>query len=153
MLSYIDLGRNEGGKLLHGGGIPKGDEFKRGFWVEPTVFGDMNMSTRLAKEEVFGPVMSIFKFHGEAEALAMANAIDLGLTAAVWTNDINRALRVAQSVQAGYVWVNEVSKHFLGAPFGGYKQSGIGREECIAELLSFTREKNIHINLRRKGGH
>src|SRR6202043_3189702 len=96
-LSYIDLGRTEGARLLCGGGIPKGDEFKRGFWVEPTVFGDVNMSMRLAKEEVFGPVMSIFKFHDEAEAVQMANAIDLGLTAAVWTNDINRALRGAQS--------------------------------------------------------
>src|SRR5258708_33473981 len=116
VLSYIDLGKSEGGKLLHGGGIPKGDEFKRGFWVEPTVFGDMNMSMRLAKEEVFGPVMSIFKFANEAEALAIANAIDLGLTAAVWTHDINRALRVAQSVQAGYVWVNGVAQHYRGVP-------------------------------------
>ena len=145
VLSYIDLGRNEGGKLLHGGGIPKGDEFKRGFWVEPTVFGDMNMSMRLAKEEVFGPVMSIFKFHDEAEAVQMANAIELGLTAAVWTNDINRALRVAQSVQAGYVWVNAVGQHYRGVPYGGFKNSGTGREEGISELLSYTEEKVINI--------
>jgi betaine-aldehyde dehydrogenase len=145
VLSYIDLGRSEGGKVLHGGGIPKGDEFKRGFWIEPTVFGDMNMAMRLAKEEVFGPVMSIFKFRDEAEALAMANAIDLGLTAAVWTNDINRALRVAQSVQAGYVWVNGVGQHYRGVPYGGFKNSGIGREEGISELLSYTEEKVINI--------
>jgi betaine-aldehyde dehydrogenase len=145
VLSYIDLGRNGGGKLLHGGGIPKGDEFKRGFWVEPTVFGDMNMSMRLAKEEVFGPVMSIFKFHDEAEAVQMANAIELGLTAAVWTNDINRALRVAQSVQAGYVWVNGVGQHYRGVPYGGFKNSGTGREEGISELLSYTEEKVINI--------
>jgi acyl-CoA reductase-like NAD-dependent aldehyde dehydrogenase len=145
VLSYIDLGRNEGGKLLHGGGIPKGDEFKRGFWVEPTVFGDMTMSMRLAKEEVFGPVMSIFKFRDEAEALQMANAIELGLTAAVWTNDINRALRVAQAVQAGYVWVNGVGQHYRGVPYGGFKNSGIGREEGISELLSYTEEKVINL--------
>jgi acyl-CoA reductase-like NAD-dependent aldehyde dehydrogenase len=145
VLSYIDLGRSEGGKLLHGGGIPKGDEFRRGFWVEPTVFGDMNMSMRLAKEEVFGPVMSIFKFRDEAEALAMANAIELGLTAAVWTNDINRALRVAQAVQAGYVWVNGVGQHYRGVPYGGFKNSGIGREEGISELLSYTEEKVINL--------
>src|SRR5258706_545662 len=107
--------------------------------------GGMNMSMRLAKEEVFGPVMSIFKFANEAEALAIANAIDLGLTAAVWTNDINRALRVAQSVQAGYVWVNGVGQHYRGVPYGGFKNSGICREEGISELLSYTEEKVINI--------
>jgi len=147
VLSYIDLGHKEGAKLLHGGGVPQGDEFKRGFWVEPTVFGDVNMSMRLAKEEVFGPVMSILKFTTEAEAIQMANAIELGLTAAVWTNDINRALRVAQSVQAGYVWINGVGQHYRGVPYGGFKNSGIGREEGISELLSYTEEKVINIVL------
>jgi len=147
VLSYIDLGRTGGAKLLHGGGIPQGDEFKRGFWVEPTVFGDVNMSMRLAKEEVFGPVMSILKFRTEAEAIEMANAIDLGLTAAVWTNDINRALKVAQAVQAGYVWVNGVGQHYRGVPYGGFKNSGVGREEGISELLSYTEEKVINIVL------
>ena len=145
VLSYIDLGRTGGAKLLHGGGIPQGDEFKRGFWVEPTVFGDVNMSMRLAKEEVFGPVMSILKFRTEAEAVEMANAIDLGLTAAVWTNDINRALKVAQSVQAGYIWINGVGQHYRGVPYGGFKNSGVGREEGISELLSYTEEKVINI--------
>jgi acyl-CoA reductase-like NAD-dependent aldehyde dehydrogenase len=147
VLSYIDLGRTGGAKLLHGGGIPQGDEFKRGFWVEPTVFGEVNMSMRLAKEEVFGPVMSILKFRTEAEAIEMANAIDLGLTAAVWTNDINRALKVAQAVQAGYVWVNGVGQHYRGVPYGGFKNSGVGREEGISELLSYTEEKVINIVL------
>ena len=147
VLSYIDLGRTGGAKLLHGGGIPQGDEFKRGFWVEPTVFGDVNMSMRLAKEEVFGPVMSILKFRTEAEAIEMANAVDLGLTAAVWTNDINRALKVAQAVQAGYVWVNGVGQHYRGVPYGGFKNSGVGREEGISELLSYTEEKVINIVL------
>jgi acyl-CoA reductase-like NAD-dependent aldehyde dehydrogenase len=147
VLSYIDLGHKEGAKLLHGGGVPQGDEFKRGFWVEPTVFGDVNMSMRLAKEEVFGPVMSILKFTTEAEAIQMANAIELGLTAAVWTNDINRALRVAQAVQAGYVWINGVGQHYRGVPYGGFKNSGIGREEGISELLSYTEEKVINIVL------
>lgn len=147
VLSYIDLGRTGGAKLLHGGNIPQGDEFKRGFWVEPTVFGEVNMSMRLAKEEVFGPVMSILKFRTEAEAIEMANGIDLGLTAAVWTNDINRALKVAQSVQAGYVWVNGVGQHYRGVPYGGFKNSGVGREEGISELLSYTEEKVINIVL------
>jgi betaine-aldehyde dehydrogenase len=145
VLSYIDLGMKEGAKLLHGGKVPQGDEFKRGYWVEPTVFSDVNMAMRLAKEEVFGPVMSVLKFKTETEAVQMANAIDLGLTAAVWTNDINRALRVAQQVQAGYVWINGVGQHYRGVPYGGFKNSGIGREEGISELLSYTEEKVINI--------
>jgi acyl-CoA reductase-like NAD-dependent aldehyde dehydrogenase len=144
---YIDLAKKEGAKLLHGGGVPKGDDFKRGYWVEPTVFGDVNMSMRIAKEEVFGPVMSVLKFSTEAEAISMANAIELGLTAAVWTNDISRAIRVAQAVQAGYIWINGVGQHYRGVPYGGFKNSGIGREEGISELLSYTEEKVINIVL------
>ena len=144
---YIDLGKREGAKLLHGGGVPKGEEFQRGYWIEPTVFGDVNMSMRLAREEVFGPVMSLLKFNTEAEAIERANAIELGLTAAVWTNDISRALRVAQAVQAGYIWINGVGQHYRGVPYGGFKNSGIGREEGISELLSYTEEKVINIVL------
>jgi betaine-aldehyde dehydrogenase len=82
------------------------------------------------------------------------NQVEYGLTCSIWTNDLVTAHRTAAAVEAGYVWINDVSKHFLGAPFGGFKQSGIGREECIEELLGFTREKNIHLNLRRRsGGH
>jgi aldehyde dehydrogenase (NAD+)/betaine-aldehyde dehydrogenase len=144
---YIELGKKEGAKLLHGGGVPAGEEFKRGYWIEPTVFGDVNMSMRLAKEEVFGPVMSVLKFKTDAEAVTMANAVELGLTAAVWTNDINRALRVAQAVQAGYIWINGVGQHYRGVPYGGFKNSGVGREEGISELLSYTEEKVINIVL------
>jgi betaine-aldehyde dehydrogenase len=147
VLSYIDLGRTEGARLLLGGGLPQGDLFKRGYWIEPTVFGDVTMKMRIAREEIFGPVMSILKFSTEAEAIEMANAIDLGLTAAVWTNDINRALRVAQAVQAGYVWINGVGQHYRGVPYGGFKNSGIGREEGISEMLSYTEEKVINIVL------
>jgi betaine-aldehyde dehydrogenase len=147
VLSYIEIGKKEGGKLLHGGGVPKGDAFARGYWVEPTVFGDVTMSMRLAKEEVFGPVMSILKFNTDAQAIDMANAVDLGLTAAVWTNDITRALRVAQAVQAGYIWINGVGQHYRGVPYGGFKNSGVGREEGISELLSYTEEKVINIVL------
>ena len=147
VLKYIALGKDGGAKLLHGGGKPQGEAFQRGYWVEPTVFGQVDMSMRLAKEEVFGPVMSILTFKTEQEAIEMANAIDLGLTAAVWTNDINRALSVAQKVQAGYVWINGVGQHYRGVPYGGFKNSGIGREEGISELLSYTEEKVINIVL------
>jgi len=81
--------------------------------------------------------------------LKVVNDVDCGLTRSIWTNDLHRAHRTARAVEAGYVWVNETGKHFLGAPFGGYKQSGIGREESIDELLAYTQEKNIHIRLRR----
>ena len=97
-------------------------------------------------------MLSIFKWRAEDELLAQVNQVEYGLTCSIWTNDLATAHRVAAAVEAGYVWINEVSKHFLGAPFGGYKQSGVGREEGIEELLSFTREKNIHINLKRRVG-
>jgi betaine-aldehyde dehydrogenase len=80
--------------------------------------------------------------------LAQVNSVEYGLTASIWTNDLSTALRTAKAVQCGFVWINEVSKHFLGAPFGGFKQSGLGREECFEEMLSFTQEKNIHVRLK-----
>lgn len=99
----------------------------------------------IAREEIFGPVLSVLKWSDEAAMLADVNAVDVGLTCAIWTNDLAAALRLSAAVEVGYVWINEVSRHFLGAPFGGVKLSGLGREECLQELLSFTREKNIHI--------
>ena len=105
---------------------------------------------RIAREEIFGPVLGVLKWHDEAQMLAEVNDVEYGLTASIWTNDLDTAHRTAMAVEAGYVWVNEVSKHFLGAPFGGFKQSGIGREECFEEMLSFTQEKNIHLKLRPK---
>lgn len=145
VLSYIEIGRSEGAKLLCGGGAPKGDLFANGYWVEPTVFGDMTTGMRLAKEEVFGPILGIFRFRTEDEAVAIANDVDLGLTAAIWTQDIHRAVRLARRVEAGYIWINGVSAHFRGVPFGGFKNSGVGREEGISELLSYTEEKAINI--------
>ena len=145
VLSYIELGKKEGATLLLGGRRPQGEMFEKGYWVEPTVFGDVTMSMRIAREEIFGPVMSIFRFKTEAEAVEMANDVDLGLTAAVWTQDISRALRVSQAIEAGYIWVNGVGTHFRGVPYGGFKNSGVGREEGISELLSYTEEKVINL--------
>src|SRR5204863_92559 len=138
--------------LIAGGKSPSDPNLAKGFYVEPTVFADVTMDMRIGKEEIFGPVLSIFKWRAEDELLAQVNQVEYGLTCSIWTNDLATAHRVAAAVEAGYVWINEVSKHFLGAPFGGYKQSGVGREEGIEELLSFTREKNIHINLKRRVG-
>jgi betaine-aldehyde dehydrogenase len=103
---------------------------------------------RIAREEIFGPVLSILKWSDEGKMLEEVNAVEYGLTASIWTNDLSTAHRTAAAVQSGFVWINEVSKHFLGAPFGGYKQSGIGREECFEEMLAYTQEKNIHVKLR-----
>jgi betaine-aldehyde dehydrogenase len=120
-----------------------------GFFVEPTVFVDVTRAMRIAREEIFGPVLAILKWSNEARMLDEVNAVDYGLTCSIWTNDLSTAHRTAMAIQAGYVWINEVGKHFLGAPFGGVKQSGFGREECLEELLRFTQEKNIHVRLRR----
>ena len=152
ILGFIESGKREGARLVSGGQVPSDPSLSRGLFIEPTIFADVTMDMRIGKEEIFGPVLSVFRWSDEAEMLAQVNQVEYGLTCSIWTNDLSAAHRTAAAVEAGYVWINEVSKHFLGAPFGGYKQSGIGREECIEELLRFTREKNIHINLRRRGG-
>ena len=149
---YIASARDEGARLVYGGNRPSDPALQGGFFVEPTVFCDVTPSMRIAREEIFGPVLAIMPWSDEAEMLRQVNAVDYGLTCSIWTRDLDTALRTAGSVQAGYVWINEVGRHFLGAPFGGVKQSGLGREECLAELLAFTQEKNIHVRLARRAG-
>jgi betaine-aldehyde dehydrogenase len=148
ILGFISSAKEQGGRLLCGGGHPADPALAKGFFIEPTVFADVQPSMRIAREEIFGPVLSIFKWSDEAAMLEEVNAVEYGLTASIWTNDLSIAHRTAGIVQSGFVWINEVSKHFLGAPFGGYKQSGIGREECIEEMFAYTQEKNIHVKLR-----
>ena len=152
VLGYIEAGKADGARLLAGGKRPSEPHLAKGFYVEPTVFADVTMDMRIGKEEIFGPILSILKWSDEERMLAQVNQVEYGLTCSIWTNDLVTAHRVAGAVEAGFVWINDVSKHFLGAPFGGYKQSGVGREEGIEELLSFTREKNIHVNLKRRAG-
>lgn len=147
-LSYIEIAKEEGAKLLCGGKRPDDPELKNGFFVEPTVFHGVAQSMRIASEEVFGPILSVLKWNDWESMIEDVNSVEYGLTCSIWTNDLNKAHRTATRAQAGFVWVNEVSKHFLGTPFGGFKQSGIGREECLSELLSFTQEKNIHIRMK-----
>ncbi len=153
IMKYIAAGKEDGARLVSGGKRPDDPALAKGLFIEPTIFADVNMGMRIGKEEIFGPVLSVFKWSDEDKMLAEVNQVEYGLTCSIWTNDLATAHRTAAAVEAGYVWINEVSKHFLGAPFGGYKQSGIGREECIEELLRFTREKNIHVNLKRRTGH
>ena len=154
VLGYIEAGKQDGARLLSGGKRPSEPHLAKGFYVEPTVFCDVTMDMRIGKEEIFGPILSILKWSDEDKMLAQVNQVEYGLTCSIWTSDLVTAHRAAAAVEAGFVWINDVSKHFLGAPFGGYKESGVGREEGIEELISFTREKNIHLNLKRRtGGH
>jgi betaine-aldehyde dehydrogenase len=147
VLRYIEVGRAEGARLLCGGGPPADPALKTGLFIEPTVFVDVKPTMRIANEEIFGPVLAILEWTDEQAMLEAVNAVGYGLTCSIWTRDIGRAHRTAMRVEVGYVWINEAGRHYLGAPFGGVKQSGIGREECLDELLSFTQEKNIHVNL------
>lgn len=148
VLAFIASGHADGARLLCGGGVPDDPGLARGNFVEPTIFADVTMAMRIAREEIFGPVLSILPWSDRQQMLRDVNAVDYGLSCSIWTNDINLAHRTAMETEVGYVWINEVGKHFLGAPFGGVKQSGFGREECIEEMLQFTQLKNIHLRLR-----
>lgn len=146
-LRYIDIGKADGARLLAGGGKPAGEAFSRGYWVEPTVFADVTPGMRIAQEEVFGPILSVMRWRDVDEAIAICNGVEYGLTASIWTRDINGALTTAQRLQTGYIWINGVGAHYKGVPYGGYKNSGVGREECTEELLSYTQTKSINILL------
>jgi betaine-aldehyde dehydrogenase len=147
VMGYIDSAKSEGARLVSGGGRPADPKLAKGLYIEPTVFADVKPSMKIAREEIFGPVVGVFKWSDETAMFEQVNAVEYGLTASIWTNDLTTAHRAAATVEAGFVWINDISKHFIGTPFGGVKQSGIGREECIEELLSFTQEKNINISL------
>ncbi len=136
----IASARSAGAEVVAGGGRPDnlGDE---GWYVAPTVIAGVDPGSELGTEEVFGPVLSIMTFAHEQEAVRIANSVEYGLTASVWTNDVSTALRLAAAVDAGYVLVNSPSRHFSGLPFGGVKASGVGREESLEELLSYAQLK------------
>ena len=142
---YVAIGVEDGGRLVCGGRQPDDLALKDGFFYEPTVFADMRADMRLAREEVFGPVMSVFKWDDEDILFEQVNGVDFGLTGSIWTRSLDNAHRAAKRIQTGYVWINNSSQHFMGAPFGGIKNSGIGREECFAELLEFTYTKNVNL--------
>jgi betaine-aldehyde dehydrogenase len=118
-----------------------------GLFISPTVLTDVQPGSRIEQEEMFGPVLSVLRWRDEEEAIAMANGVPYGLTASVWTNDLRRAHRVVRRLQAGFVWVNDASKHFLNVPFGGTKASGLGREEDLQELYSYTETKAVNVRL------
>lgn len=146
-MRYIRAGVEEGARLVCGGKRPDDPRLEGGLFVEPTIFADVDASMSIAREEIFGPVLSVMRWRDEAQLFDAVNALELGLTAAIWTTSLKTAHRSAARVEAGYVWINDCSIHIPGAPFGGYKQSGIGREESKEELYEFTRLKNVNVAL------
>ena len=142
--SYVEVGKNEA-KLCAGGGRPKG--FGKGFYVQPTIFADVTNSARIAREEIFGPVAAVIPFENETDALRIANDTHYGLAAAVWTRDIFKAFRVVKALRAGIVWVNHMQPTYVEAPWGGYKQSGYGRELGPGGIEEYLETKQVFVNL------
>ncbi|MEZ4586793.1 MAG: aldehyde dehydrogenase [Gemmatimonadales bacterium] len=146
VLSYIEIAKSEGAELLLGGGPASRPECGTGWFVEPTVFGAVENSMRIAQEEVFGPVLSVIPFDDEEEAVAIANDTRFGLGAGIWTRDIGRAHRVAERIRAGTVWVNCYRAVSFMSPFGGFKDSGHGRENGIEAVDEYLATKSVWIN-------
>ena len=146
VLDHIKKGIKEGANLLCGGKVPEGDEYKGGFYFEPAIFTDVDNSMTIAQEEIFGPVLSVIKFSSEEEAIKIANDSKYGLAASVWTKDEKKASSVARKLQCGTVWINTYGGFYNEAPFGGYKQSGFGRELGVEGLLEYTQCKHICID-------
>ena len=141
---YQEVGKKEA-KLVAGGGRP--GAFEKGYYVEPTIFTDVDNGARIAREEIFGPVAAVIPFDGEDQAIRIANDTPYGLAAAVWTRDIFRAFRVVKTIRAGIVWVNHMQPTYVEAPWGGYKQSGFGRELGPWGIEEYLETKQVYINL------
>jgi len=144
VLSYVDIGKKEA-KVASGGG--RADKFAKGYYVQPTIFYDVDNSARIAREEIFGPVAAVIPFDNEKDAIKIANDSPYGLAAAVWTRDIFKALRTVKAIRAGIVWVNHMQPTYVEAPWGGYKQSGFGRELGPWGIEEYLETKQVHINL------
>lgn len=150
ILGMVQAGIAEGARLVHGGKRPTGDVFKKGYWLEPTLLADVTAEMKIAKEEIFGPVITAERFRSEEEVLRAANDTPYGLAGAVWTRDLDKANRMSRGLRFGTVWVNDYHPYFPEAPWGGYKASGIGRELARVGLDEYTELKHSYINLAPK---
>lgn len=152
VVRFIEAGTADPRARLIAGGDVEGPD--AGLFVRPTVFAfdEGDCDSPLLHEEIFGPVLSVLPFDEYDEVIARANRLPLGLTASVWTTELSTAMRATRDLEAGYVWVNTSSIHIPGAPFGGFKNSGVGREEGVEELYSYTQQKNVYIQFERGGG-
>ena len=150
ILEYVEIGQKEGAKLVTGGHQLKENGLDKGVFMEPTILADASNDMRIAQEEIFGPVATVIKFKTEEEVIRLANDSEYGLGGGVWTRDLNTALRVARKVETGRMWVNQYTNFAAGAPFGGYKKSGIGRETYKSILDAYTQTKNIFISTKEE---
>jgi aldehyde dehydrogenase (NAD+) len=147
VMGYVERGSAEGATLLTGGRRWSASGFERGYWLEPTIFDSVRAEHSIAQEEIFGPVLAALTFRDEDEAVALANNTMFGLAAGVWTNNVKRAHRVAQKLEAGTIWVNTYHPLDAASPFGGYKQSGYGRELGASALDLYTQIKSVWVDL------
>lgn len=147
VLGYIEKGKSEGASLLCGGGRPRDSELEKGNYVCPTVFDGCNDDMTIVKEEIFGPVMSVLTFDGEDEVIRRANDTQFGLAAGVFTKDVQRAHRVVAELEAGTCWINNYNITPIEMPFGGYKQSGIGRENSTGTIDHYTQIKSVYVEM------
>lgn len=147
VLRYIDIGKKEGARLVLGGEAPSTEDTKDGYFVQPTVFVDVKQSMTIAREEIFGPVLSILKWADEDEMFTDVNSVEYGLSGAIFTSNMTTAQKAIRRMEAATVWVNTSASHYLGMPWGGYKQSGIGREDCFEEMVEMTQRKAVHVKL------
>jgi betaine-aldehyde dehydrogenase len=141
---YVATGQREGARLLLGGDVPSEPDLQRGFYYLPTLFTDCQAEMSVVRDEVFGPVITVERFSSEAEAVALANDTEYGLSAGFRTRDADRIRRVSRALRFGTVWVNDYNVYFAEAPWGGFKRSGIGRELGRAGLEEYTEMKHIY---------
>lgn len=147
VMSYIAQGVESGARLIAGGKQATDPSLPGELFIEPTIFECDDMSPVVAREEIFGPVTCLFRWSDEDEMIAQANDVEYGLTASVWTNNLSIAHRAVARLQAGYIWINAHGRRPVGSPFGGYKQSGIGKERAQDEFNSYTQEKSVLVEL------